>query len=63
MYGIGWDIVEYCGRKVVSHTGGADGFVTSVSLIPEERLGIIVFTNSDANAFYQALKWKSRTLI
>jgi len=58
MYGIGWDIVEYCGRKMVSHTGGADGFVTSVSLIPEERLGIIVFTNSDANAFYQALKWE-----
>lgn len=58
MYGIGWDLVEYCGRKVVSHTGGADGFVTSVSLIPEERLGIIVFTNSDANAFYQALKWE-----
>src|SRR6185436_15194668 len=36
----------------------ADGFVTSVTLLPEEELGVIVFTNTDANNFYQALKWE-----
>jgi hypothetical protein len=47
---------EYNGKKIVSHTGGVNGFVTSVTLIPEEKLGIIVLTNTDANGFYEALK-------
>ncbi len=58
LYGLGWVINEYQGKKLVSHTGGADGFVSSVTLMPEENLGIIVFTNTDANSFYQALKWE-----
>ena len=58
LYGLGWFLEEYSGRKIVSHTGGVNGFVTSVTLIPEEKLGIIVFTNTDQNAFYEALKWE-----
>jgi len=57
LYGLGWFLQEYCGRKIVSHTGGVNGFVTSVTLIPEEKLGILVFTNTDQNDFYEALKW------
>jgi CubicO group peptidase (beta-lactamase class C family) len=58
LYGLGWGLQEYSGRKIVSHTGGVNGFVTSVTLIPEEKLGIIVFTNTDQNGFYEALKWE-----
>ena len=58
LYGLGWFLQEYCGRKIVSHTGGVSGFVTSVTLIPEEKLGILVFTNTDQNDFYEALKWE-----
>lgn len=58
LYGLGWNLADYEGKKVVSHTGGADGFVTSVTLLPEIELGVLVFTNSDANGFYQALKWE-----
>jgi CubicO group peptidase (beta-lactamase class C family) len=58
LYGLGWFLEEYSGRKIISHTGGVNGFVTSVTLIPEEKLGIIVFTNTDQNAFYEALKWE-----
>jgi CubicO group peptidase (beta-lactamase class C family) len=58
LYGLGWFLEEYCGKKVVSHTGGVNGFVTSVTLLPEEKLGIIVLTNTDQNAFYEALKWE-----
>jgi CubicO group peptidase (beta-lactamase class C family) len=56
LYGLGWFLEEYTGKKIVSHTGGVNGFVTSVTLIPEEKLGIIVLTNTDANGFYEALK-------
>ncbi|HEY6063630.1 MAG TPA: serine hydrolase, partial [Chitinophagaceae bacterium] len=58
LYGLGWFLEEYCGRKLVMHTGGVNGFVTSVTLVPEEKLGILVFTNTDQNAFYEALKWE-----
>jgi CubicO group peptidase (beta-lactamase class C family) len=58
LYGLGWFLEEYNGRKIVSHTGGVNGFVTSVTLIPEEKLGIVVLTNTDANGFHEALKWE-----
>jgi CubicO group peptidase (beta-lactamase class C family) len=58
LYGLGWMLQEYNGRKIVSHTGGVNGFVTSVTMLPEEKLGILVFTNTDANNFYEALKWE-----
>lgn len=58
LYGLGWMLEEYSGRKIVSHTGGVNGFVTSVTLIPEEKLGIVVLTNTDQNLFYEALKWE-----
>lgn len=58
LYGLGWFLQEYSGRKIVSHTGGINGFVTSFTLVPEEKLGFIVFTNTDANSFYEALKWE-----
>ncbi len=56
LYGLGWMVSEYNGKKIVAHTGGVNGFVTSVTLVPEMKLGIIVFTNTDANSFYEAAK-------
>lgn len=58
LYGLGWDLQDYEGTEIVSHNGGVDGFVTSVTLLPEENLGIVVLTNTDANIFYVALKWE-----
>lgn len=56
LYGMGWELSDYNGFEEVSHTGGVNGFVTSVTLYPEHNLGIVVLTNTDANAFYVALK-------
>lgn len=58
LYGLGWALNDYEGRTLVSHTGGSNGFVTSVTLMPEEKLGVIVFTNTDQNSFFQALKYE-----
>ncbi|MCU7496165.1 MAG: serine hydrolase [Ignavibacteria bacterium] len=58
LYAMGWNIEAYRGKEVVSHTGGVDGFVTSVTLIPGEKLGVVVLTNSDNNGFYTSLKWE-----
>lgn len=55
LYGLGWGLGEYGGQLIVSHTGGVNGFVTSVMLLPEENLGIMVFTNTDSNRLYELL--------
>jgi CubicO group peptidase (beta-lactamase class C family) len=57
LYGLGWFLMDYEGRKMVVHEGGVDGFVTSVTLLPKEKLGIVVLTNTDQNALYDALRW------
>jgi len=48
-YGLGWGLNDYLGRKVQSHTGGIDGMLSYMWAVPEEKLGIIVLTNSDAH--------------
>ena len=44
-YGLGWFLSDYQGRMKVSHGGGYDGMITSVTLIPDEKLGVVVLTN------------------
>ncbi len=44
-YGFGWIINDYRGKKVVQHSGGVDGMLCIVSMIPEEKLGVVVLTN------------------
>ena len=58
LYGLGWGLMDYEGTEIIAHTGGVNGFVTSVTLLPEENLGVVVLTNTDQNAFFQMLKWE-----
>ena len=44
-YGLGFGLSDVKGYKQVSHTGGIDGMVTQVTMIPELDLGIVVLTN------------------
>ena len=45
-YGLGWGLSDYEGRKMVSHGGGYDGMYSRVTMIPEEKLAVVVLTNS-----------------
>ncbi|MGB8192982.1 MAG: serine hydrolase, partial [Chitinophagaceae bacterium] len=58
LYGLGWMLQDYNGKRMVSHTGGVNGFVSSVTLIPEDKLGIVVLTNTDNNTLFEALKYE-----
>ena len=57
LYGLGWFLTSYAGHQIVMHTGGVNGYVSSVTLVPKEHLGIIVLTNTDQNEFFEAIKW------
>jgi len=54
-YGLGWFLSDVKGYKQVSHTGGLAGIVTQVTLFPEMKLGIIVFTNQQSGAAFSAI--------
>jgi CubicO group peptidase (beta-lactamase class C family) len=45
-YGLGWGLRDYHGRLVASHTGGIDGMLSQVVVVPEEKLGVVVLTNT-----------------
>src|SRR5206468_3796805 len=40
-----WVIQDYHGRKLVSHAGAIDGFRAHITLVPEERIGIVLLNN------------------
>jgi len=46
-YGLGWELSNYCGHKIVSHGGGYDGFISKVALVPDEGIGMVILTNAN----------------
>jgi CubicO group peptidase (beta-lactamase class C family) len=44
-YGLGWGISDYRGHFRVGHTGGYDGMISAVTMLPDEKLGVVVLTN------------------
>lgn len=53
-YGEGWSLSDYRGKKLVWHTGGWPGFVSRITLVPEQGLGIIVLTSAEQGGAFQA---------
>lgn len=56
LYGLGWQLEDYRGNLIVSHTGGIDGFTSSVTLVPKLGLGIVVLTNTLSSSVYESVK-------
>jgi hypothetical protein len=57
-YGLGWGLADIKGNLQVSHTGGLPGMLTSVTLIPDLKLGIVVLTNTESGggALFSAVR-------
>lgn len=52
-YGLGFLLSDVLGKLQVTHTGGLEGMVTQITMLPELKLGIIVLTNQqEGYAFY-----------
>lgn len=54
-YALGFVVNDVRGYKQVSHTGGLEGMVTQITMIPELQLGIIVLTNQQEGLAFQAI--------
>jgi CubicO group peptidase (beta-lactamase class C family) len=46
LYGFGWQVSDHMGRPAVHHTGGWVGFRTAIVRFTDERLTVVVLTNS-----------------
>lgn len=46
-YGYGWFLSQLDGRRTVEHGGGINGFASYGLALPDDRLYIVVLTNSD----------------
>lgn len=49
-YAMGWFVRLFRGRKDLHHGGGIDGFTSVVKLLPKDRIGVVVLTNSQSRA-------------
>lgn len=53
-YGLGWYLRTYRDRRIAEHGGASDGMNTTLILMPEENLGVVIVTNT-FNSFMSAL--------
>ncbi len=51
-YGLGWQVMDFQGHKMLWHSGSADGLPVYMAILPAEKIGVAVLTNS----------WESGTL-
>jgi CubicO group peptidase (beta-lactamase class C family) len=50
LYALGWNVTDYRGHKVVTHSGGVFGGAAVVVLLPEKNVGIAAMVNSEDGA-------------
>ncbi len=48
-YAYGWNVSELFGRKLISHGGGINGFVTYIARFPDDDACIIILSNLTAS--------------
>ncbi len=57
-YGLGWFLQDYRGRKLAMHTGSIDGMNALVAMVPDERLGLVIFANRGQAELRHALMYR-----
>ena len=56
-YGLGWELWNYHGEKIVNHGGGYDGMISKTVVVPGQDLAFVILTNN-INWLPSALTYK-----
>lgn len=56
-YALGWGVSDYRGRRMLSHSGGLAGQVTRTTLLPEQGIGLVVYSNSEESDAISGLRY------
>jgi D-alanyl-D-alanine carboxypeptidase len=62
-YGLGVQVGERDGHRIVSHSGEVSGFVSQNTVFPDDKAAVTVLTNEDASSAAAALAWKIAPLV
>lgn len=54
-YGMGWSLRDYRGHKIVGHGGALTGMESTVQLVPEQKLGIVILTNHEESGAFMSI--------
>ena len=58
-YGQGWQLSDYAGERLVWHTGGWPGQVSRLTLVPGEKLGVVVLTSGEVGQAFHAITYEA----
>ncbi|MEO6655831.1 MAG: serine hydrolase [Pyrinomonadaceae bacterium] len=50
-HGLGFGMTPFRGHKRVGHSGGAAGFSTAISRFPDDKVTVIILSNSDGHGY------------
>ena len=57
-YGLGLNVQDYRGQRMLIHSGGLPGYVSRVMMFPEAGLGIAVLTNQESGEAFDAIAYR-----
>jgi CubicO group peptidase (beta-lactamase class C family) len=57
-YALGFNVLDYRGRKVITHTGGLPGYVSRLLLVPDLELGVAVLTNQESGEAFNSIAYQ-----
>jgi len=55
-YAMGFQVADYRGERIVTHGGGAPGYLSNTSLIPGRNAGVSVFSNAEESLLVRTLQ-------
>lgn len=58
MYALGWEVQDYRGTQMISHSGAVFGFLTMVALLPDKHIGFSIIINSEDGVFVRGLTYE-----
>jgi CubicO group peptidase (beta-lactamase class C family) len=56
-YALGWGVVDYRGRRKLTHGGGLAGQITRTALLPDDGVGLVVYSNAEEEDAVSALRY------
>jgi CubicO group peptidase (beta-lactamase class C family) len=57
-YALGWNVRDYRGTKIVTHSGGVEGTLSLTVMLPEKQVGIVVMINSEDGGALRAVFYR-----
>jgi CubicO group peptidase (beta-lactamase class C family) len=57
-YALGFFVRDYRGQFELQHSGGLPGYLSLVTMLPDQRLGVAVLTNQESGAAFNAITYR-----